>query len=60
MNRDKWFGSTYQLAAPSNWGSQYLAMNISRGIIDHIKMGFSILNTNSETVTSEKEKYKII
>ena len=44
LNKDKWFGSMYQLTAPSKWGSQYLAMNINSlaininiGIIDHIK-----------------------
>ena len=35
-------------------------MNINRGLVDHVKRGFSILNASSETVSSEKENYKIL
>ena len=37
LNKDKWYGSTYQLTSPSNWGQQYLAMNLNISIINHLK-----------------------
>ena len=36
-NKDKWFGSTYQLVNSSNWGKRNLAMNTNLALLKHIK-----------------------
>jgi len=59
LNKDKWFGSNYQLTSPSNWGQQYLAMNLNISIVNHVKKAFSIIN-KSINVQTENKKYTIL
>jgi len=59
LNKDKWYGSTYQLTSPSNWGQQYLAMNLNISIVNHIKKAFSIID-KSINVQTENKKYIIL
>ena len=55
LNKDKWFGSTYQLTTPSNWGKHYLAMNLNIAIVKHIKKIFKIVD-KSTNVQAENKK----
>ena len=57
-NKDRWFGSTYQLTSPSNWGKYYLAMNLNTSIIQHIKNHSPSLTNLS--MSKPKKKYKIL
>ena len=59
LNKDKWFGSTYQLTTPSNWGKHYLAMNLNIAIVKHIKKSFKIVD-KSTNVQAENKNYKIL
>ena len=54
VNKDKWFGSTYQLTTPSKWGRHYLAMNLNIAIVQHIKKSFTIIG-KSKIVKAEKK-----
>ena len=42
-NKDGWYGSTYQLINPSDWGRHNLAMNTNLAILKHIKKGLNIV-----------------
>ena len=44
IHKDKWFGSTYQITTPSNWGKHYLGMNLNISLVQHIKKGFPIID----------------
>ena len=59
MHKDKWFGSTYQLTTPSNWGKHYLGMNLNIALVQHIKKGFAIIDKRTD-VQTENKIYKIL
>jgi len=59
MQKDKWFGSTYQLTTPSNWGKHYLSMNLNISLVQHIKKGFAIIGKRTD-VKTENKIYKIL
>jgi len=54
IHKDKWFGSTYQLTAPSNWGNHYLGMNINIALTQHLKRSFIVMD-KSINVKAEKK-----
>ena len=59
IHKDKWFGSTYQLTAPSNWGKHYLGMNINIALTQHLKRSFIVMD-KSINVKAENKKYTIL
>ena len=59
VNKDKWFGNTYQLTSPSNWGQHYLLMNINIAIINHLKKAFSIMD-KTINFKAKNKKYTIL
>ena len=59
IHKDKWFGSTYQLTAPSNWGNHYLGMNINIALTQHLKRSFIVMD-KTINVKAENKKYPIL
>ena len=59
IHKDKWFGSTYQITTPSNWGKHYLGMNLNISLVQHIKKGFAVIGKRTD-VRTENKKYKIL
>lgn len=58
INKDKWFGSTYQFTTPSNWG-KHIEMNLSITIIKHIKKGIKIIE-KAMNIHAKNKNYKIL
>ena len=59
INKDRWYGNTYQLTSPSNWGRHYLAMNLNTAINQHIIKSFLIIDKSIKVLT-ENKTYKIL
>ena len=54
-HKDKWFGSTYQLTAPSNWGKHYLGMNINIALTQHLKRSFIVMDKSINVKAKNKK-----
>ena len=57
-NKDGWFGTTYQIIHPSDWGRHTLTQNINLAIVHHLKRSLKRV-TNHRKLTQNK-KTKII
>ena len=55
LHKDTWYGSTYQLINPSDWGKHNLALNTNLAILKHIKKGLNIVLKQKRQ--AEKNKF---
>ena len=41
LQKDKWFGTTFQILCPSTWSTQYLRTNVNHAILKHLSKSTS-------------------
>ena len=61
-HKDSWYGSTYQLINPSDWGKHNLALNTNLAILKHIKKGLNIVlkhNLQAEKIIIKKQANRL-
>ena len=59
INKDRWFGTTYQITCPSTWGRQTLNINLNHHFYKHIKRCMDNLEEEMD-VRTEKNLHNII